>query len=857
MASSEVSMKGNRGGENFSSVVGYSDPKETRNDSGAGEGQNSHLNRSIVVERAVDAEAALYRELWHACAGPLVTVPRQDDRVFYFPQGHIEQVEASTNQAAEQQMPLYDLPSKLLCRVINVDLKAEADTDEVYAQITLLPEPNQDENTIEKEPPPPPPPRFQVHSFCKTLTASDTSTHGGFSVLRRHADECLPPLDMSRQPPTQELVAKDLHSSEWRFRHIFRGQPRRHLLQSGWSVFVSSKRLIAGDAFIFLRGENGELRVGVRRAMRQQGNVPSSVISSLSMHLGVLATAWHAISTGTMFTVYYKPRTSPSEFIVPFDQYMESVKNSYSIGMRFKMRFEGEEAPEQRFTGTIVGTEDSDPKRWAKSTWRSLKVRWDETSSIPRPDRVSPWKIEPALPPALSPVPMPRPKRPRSNIAPSTLDSAMLPREGSSRANIEPLSAIGLSRVLQGQEHSTSRTKYTERVECDIPENSVMMQSLANDDKVDGGPAFIRYENWMSSGRHEPTYTDLLSGFGVNIDTSHGHQMPFYNHSSLPPAPAPAKNLLSEQDGKFNYLANQWQMTHSGLSLKLHESPKVPAACDPSFQGRGNVKYGGYPVLHGLTTEDVGGNWPIRPRALNYFEHVVHAQAQAQARENVSKQPVMVEEETSKSKDGNCRLFGIPLGNNINGTDSVMSPINNLNDNVELAQIASPKVHVSDQSRESKSTNSHHGQGGPFQPNHHYSKDAHTKTTSSRSCTKVIKQGIALGRSVDLSKFHTYEELIAELDKLFEFNGELIAPKKDWLIVYTDDENDMMLVGDDPWQEFCSMVRKISIYTKEEVRKMTPRTRSCRTEEEVGVGEGSDAAKATKSNPSLSSAGNS
>lgn len=31
------------------------------------------------------------------------------------------------------------------------------------------------------------------------------------------------------------------------------GQPRRHLLQSGWSVFVSSKKLVAGDAFLFLR----------------------------------------------------------------------------------------------------------------------------------------------------------------------------------------------------------------------------------------------------------------------------------------------------------------------------------------------------------------------------------------------------------------------------------------------------------------------------------------------------------------------------------------------------------------------------------------------------------------------------
>lgn len=35
---------------------------------------------------------ALYTELWHACAGPLVTVPRENERVYYFPQGHIEQV---------------------------------------------------------------------------------------------------------------------------------------------------------------------------------------------------------------------------------------------------------------------------------------------------------------------------------------------------------------------------------------------------------------------------------------------------------------------------------------------------------------------------------------------------------------------------------------------------------------------------------------------------------------------------------------------------------------------------------------------------------------------------------------------
>ncbi|KAG6406359.1 hypothetical protein SASPL_133959 [Salvia splendens] len=327
---------------------------------------------------------ALYKELWHACAGPLIGVPRENDRVYYFPQGHMEQLEASTHQGLDQQLPSFNLPSKILCKVMNVQLRAEPDTDEVYAQITLLPEHDQSPVTS-PDPPLPEPEKSTVHSFCKTLTASDTSTHGGFSVLRRHADDCLPPLDMSQQPPWQELVASDLHGNEWHFRHIFRGQPRRHLLTTGWSVFVSAKKLVAGDAFIFLRGENGDLRVGVRRLMRQANNMPSSVISSHSMHLGVLATASHAISTGTLFSVFYKPRTSRSEFIVSVNKYLEAQNLKLSVGMRFKMRFEGEEVSERRFSGTIVGVGNNNAtSRWPDSEWRSLKVQWDEPSAIVR-----------------------------------------------------------------------------------------------------------------------------------------------------------------------------------------------------------------------------------------------------------------------------------------------------------------------------------------------------------------------------------------------------------------------------------------------------------------------------------------
>ncbi|ESW12501.1 hypothetical protein PHAVU_008G118400 [Phaseolus vulgaris] len=340
-------------------------------------------------------EDELYEQLWKACAGPHVEIPRAGQRVFYFPQGHMEQLEVSTNQELNQRIPLFKLPSEILCRVVNVHLLAEQETDEVYAQITLVPENNQTEPTC-PDPCPSEVPRPRVHSFCKVLTASDTSTHGGFSVLRKHATECLPALDMSKSTPTQELVAKDLHGYEWRFKHIFRGQPRRHLLTTGWSTFVTSKRLVAGDTFVFLRGSNGELRVGVRRLTPVQNSMPSSVISSQSMHLGVLATASHAVATQTLFVVYYKPRTS--QFIVSVNKYLEAINQKCNVGMRLKTRSEGDDSTEtdKRFSGTIIGVEDISP-HWVNSKWRSLKVQWDEPPSFPRPDRVSPWEIEPIL----------------------------------------------------------------------------------------------------------------------------------------------------------------------------------------------------------------------------------------------------------------------------------------------------------------------------------------------------------------------------------------------------------------------------------------------------------------------------
>ncbi|KAH9621637.1 hypothetical protein KSS87_004074 [Heliosperma pusillum] len=820
------------------------------------------MNSSEVLfkqnsDSLVDQETVLYRELWHACAGPLVTVPRLNDVVYYFPQGHIEQVEASTNQVADQQMPVYDLPWKILCRVIDVQLKAEPDTDEVYAQVMLVPQTyntcgtftvsQKEETSVEKEVPTPPQTRFHVHSFCKTLTASDTSTHGGFSVLRRHADECLPPLDMSRQPPTQELVAKDLHGNEWRFRHIFRGQPRRHLLQSGWSVFVNSKRLVAGDAFIFLRGENGELRVGVRRAMRQQGVVPSSVISSHSMHLGVLATAWHAISTGTMFTVYYKPRTSPAQFIVPYDQYTECVKTQYSIGMRFKMRFEGEESPEQRFTGTVVGIADADAKRWPESNWRSLKVRWDENSAIPRPDRVSPWQVEPAVSPTINPLPVPRVKRPRPNVMTQCPDSSVLTREGSAKVAAGPSSTSGLSRVLQGPEYLTLKHSLVHSNESEPVEKPIVCPRTINKEKADYDSASRNYvpENWGPT-RPEPNYADLLSGFGTHKDLGSGF------HSTFQTAMiSPIKKHSLDQGGRFNIPKNPWSMMPAGLSLDLSETTlKVSSQnINTPYHIRGNGSYGGFgenPVFHDhrADVDHYNRSWLMPPPSPFHYNHA-HSN-------EMTTYPMQIEQEPLTPKDGNYKLFGIPLfssptkqGRNADGSDN--EPILQSGQNIELDQ-------NSEQSRGSKQTDN------MPTSSEHEKKEARPRDFqqqlqggSSRSCTKVHKQGIALGRSVDLSKFNNYDQLVEELDHMFDFNGALKAPEKNWLIVYTDDEGDMMLVGDDPWQEFCGMVRKIFIYTKEEVQKMTPRTLISISEDNHPVTRGPNSSEANQSSPSSAS----
>ncbi|XP_044463396.1 auxin response factor 19-like isoform X2 [Mangifera indica] len=382
----------------------------------------------LLTNSAEGERKNINSELWHACAGPLVSLPPVGSLVVYFPQGHSEQVAASMQKETDFVPSYPNLPSKLICMLHNVTLHADPETDEVYAQMTLQPVSKYEKEALLASDMGLKQNRQPTEFFCKTLTASDTSTHGGFSVPRRAAEKIFPSLDYSMQPPAQELVARDLHETSWTFRHIYRGQPKRHLLTTGWSVFVSTKRLFAGDSVLFIRDEKSQLLLGIRRANRQQPALSSSVISSDSMHIGILAAAAHAASNNSPFTIFYNPRASPSEFVIPLAKYNKAMYTQVSLGIRFRMMFETEESGVRRYMGTITGISDLDPVRWKGSQWRNIQVGWDESTAGERPSRVSIWEIEPVVTPFyICPPPFFRAKFPKQPGMPddeSDIDNA-------------------------------------------------------------------------------------------------------------------------------------------------------------------------------------------------------------------------------------------------------------------------------------------------------------------------------------------------------------------------------------------------------------------------------------------------
>ncbi|KAI5395589.1 variant 4, Auxin response factor 16 [Lathyrus oleraceus] len=388
-------------------------------------------NSSKEDERCLDPQ------LWHACAGGMVQMPAVNSKVYYFPQGHGEHACGPVNfMNCPKVEPL------IPCKVFSVKFLADPETDEVYAKLKLVPlsgngngngngndgvDYNNDVVGVENQDKP--------ASFAKTLTQSDANNGGGFSVPRYCAETIFPRLDYAADPPLQNILAKDVHGETWKFRHIYRGTPRRHLLTTGWSTFVNHKKLLAGDSIVFLRAENGDLCVGIRRAkkgiggghedpsgwnpvgekfplpwfaqnenqmMRNVNNNNNNGFNSSANVMGrekvrpesVLEAVTLAANKQPFEVVYY-PRASTPEFCVKAHLVEAAMHIRWCSGIRFKMPFETEDSSRiSWFMGIVSGVQFVDPLLWPNSPWRLLQVKWDEPDLLQNVRRVSPWLVE-------------------------------------------------------------------------------------------------------------------------------------------------------------------------------------------------------------------------------------------------------------------------------------------------------------------------------------------------------------------------------------------------------------------------------------------------------------------------------
>ncbi|XP_047978790.1 auxin response factor 17-like [Salvia hispanica] len=333
---------------------------------------------ALNATAAVEVDSAI----WHAVAGAEVHIPAINSYVYYFPQGHLENVSAP---AAAYNFNL--MRPWIPCQVISVGFLSDPVTDQVFSKILLQPlqplghRQNDALNFAESD----------VVTYAKVLTRSDANNGGGFSVPRFCADMILPQLDLEADPPAQNLLPRDTLGHAWEFRHIFRGTPRRHLLTSGWSRFVNAKSLVAGDAVVFMKKRStGELYLGIRRAATFVGAGGGADAAAV---VGAVQRA----GRGLAFEVVYYPKAGSPDFVVMAEKVKDSLQMRWVAGMKVKMHVETEDASRMTWMlGTVTAAATPVSGVWCGSPWRMLTVNWEdpEGSDEITTRTVNPWQVD-------------------------------------------------------------------------------------------------------------------------------------------------------------------------------------------------------------------------------------------------------------------------------------------------------------------------------------------------------------------------------------------------------------------------------------------------------------------------------
>ncbi|KAK4593968.1 hypothetical protein RGQ29_017868 [Quercus rubra] len=620
--------------------------------------------------------------------------------------------------------------------------------------------------------------------------------------------------------------------------------------------------------------------------------MPSSVLSSDSMHIGLLAAAAHAAATNSRFTIFYNPRASPSEFVIPLAKYVKAVYHTrVSVGMRFRMLFETEESSVRRYMGTITGISDLDPVRWRNSHWRSVKVGWDESTAGERQPRVSLWEIEPLTTFPMYPSSFPlRLKRPWPSGLPSfhslkdgdiSISSPLMWLQGGlGDQGIQSLNfqGFGVTPLMQPRFDSSilgpQPDVYQAMAAAALQEmrtvdpskcSSQSLLQLQQSQNVSNGPNLIQRQmlqqpqsqnSFIQSFQENqlPTQAQLLQQQVQRYQPYNNQRQQQQQQQQL------------QQSQQLHHLSVQQQIPNvisaisnfaSATQSQTPSLQSIPSQCQqqcfpdpvgnpistsdvsPIHSILGSLSQDGASYLHNLN----GSNPAIASSSMLPKQIAVEPQLPSGAAQCVL--PQVEQLGTPQSNVSELAILPPFPGREYSGYQGATDPQSNLLFGVNIdsssLMLQNGMANLRDIGSESDSlsmpfstSNFTSATGTDFPLNSDITTSSCVDESSflqssenvdqvnppTRTFVKVHKSG-SFGRSLDISKFSSYDELRSELAHMFGLEGQLEDPQRSgWQLVFVDRENDVLLLGDDPWQEFVNNVWYIKILSPVEVRNL-------------------------------------
>ncbi|RRT49276.1 hypothetical protein B296_00050943 [Ensete ventricosum] len=96
-----------------------------------------HAASAAAAEEDASRPTSVCLELWHACAGPRIWLPKKGSLVVYLPQGHLEHLRDGDGGRGRGGIGGYDVPPHVLCRVVDVKLHVRSSTRSALSHLLL------------------------------------------------------------------------------------------------------------------------------------------------------------------------------------------------------------------------------------------------------------------------------------------------------------------------------------------------------------------------------------------------------------------------------------------------------------------------------------------------------------------------------------------------------------------------------------------------------------------------------------------------------------------------------------------------------------------------------------------------